>query len=55
VAKISFEGLGDESFKSEETFCQIFLELVHRALGFSTADKEYTALRYFKWVILNPI
>jgi hypothetical protein len=42
TAKISFEGLGDESFESAEAFCQIFLELVHRALRFSSAEKEYT-------------
>ncbi|MCL1816294.1 MAG: AAA-like domain-containing protein [Clostridiales bacterium] len=38
---ISFEGLGDESFTSPETFCQTFLELVQDALEFSKIDSEY--------------
>ena len=41
VASISFEGLDDESFDSPEAFCQVFLNLVHRALEFTEASNEY--------------
>ena len=38
---ISFEGLGDEGFATSASFCAAFMELVQRALQFTTADKEY--------------
>ena len=46
VAKISFEGLGDESFASAETFCLAFMELVQHALSLTMVEKEYTE----KWL-----
>ena len=49
VAKISFEGLGDESFESEEAFCLVFLKLMQHALGFSSAKKYYAK----KWFSSN--
>ncbi|MDR0220354.1 MAG: AAA-like domain-containing protein [Lachnospiraceae bacterium] len=42
VASISFEGIGDESFASPESFCPVFLERIARALGFANAPKEYS-------------
>ena len=41
VASISFEGLGDESFESPEVFCITFMEIVQKALTFTSAEKEY--------------
>ena len=41
IASISFQGLDDESFKSSEKFCPAFVELIHDALQFSSADEEY--------------
>jgi len=35
VILTSFEGLGDESFKDEATFCQTFLELIYESFEFS--------------------
>jgi hypothetical protein len=40
-ASLSFEGVGDECFASAESFCAMFLERMARALGFSSASKEY--------------
>ncbi|MCL1793582.1 MAG: AAA-like domain-containing protein [Oscillospiraceae bacterium] len=39
--KISFEGLGDESFASQELFCPTFVGQIARALQFTSAPKEY--------------
>jgi len=41
VLSLSFEGVGDESFVSEATFCRTFMELVHRALKFTDVPDEY--------------
>ncbi|MCL2160195.1 MAG: AAA-like domain-containing protein, partial [Oscillospiraceae bacterium] len=41
VVKISFEGLGDESFASPERFCPALVKQIVRALQFTSADKEY--------------
>ena len=41
VAKISFQGIGDESFASPEMFCPVFIKQIGRALKFSSASKEY--------------
>ena len=41
VISISFEGLGDESFASAETFCPVFIELIKKALRFSSAPAEF--------------
>ena len=38
IAFTSFEGLGDACFSSEEAFCAQFIDLVKRALGFSSAE-----------------
>jgi len=49
-ARISFQGLGDESFESVEAFCPTFLELIERSLRFSSVagEKDYIS----RWV--NP-
>jgi len=39
--KISFEGLGDESFASPEQFCPAFVGQIAKALKFTPASKEY--------------
>jgi len=41
VISISFEGMGDESFTSEEKFCQTFLDKISEALRFSDASEDY--------------
>ena len=41
VASISFEGLGEETFESQEKFCPAFLERICGALEFSGTDEEY--------------
>jgi len=41
VISISFEGMGDVSFASEENFCQAFLKRISNALRFSGVSKEY--------------
>jgi len=41
VVKISFEGLGDESFGSPERFCPAFVKQISSALRFTAATKEY--------------
>ncbi|MCL2162896.1 MAG: AAA-like domain-containing protein [Oscillospiraceae bacterium] len=38
---ISFEGLGDESFTTPDAFCAAFMELIRRALQFTSAEEEY--------------
>jgi len=40
-ARISFEGIGDESFKSPELFCSMFIELIHDSLAFTDVTNEY--------------
>ncbi|MCL2164833.1 MAG: AAA family ATPase, partial [Oscillospiraceae bacterium] len=42
VILISFEGLGDESFAKPAAFCATFMELIRRALQFTSADEEYS-------------
>jgi len=46
VASISFQAIGDESFESSATFCEMFLELIQEALQFTEAEESYTE----KWV-----
>jgi len=41
VASISFQGIGDEDFGSQEKFCPLFIKLIVSALRFSSATKEY--------------
>ena len=41
VASISFEGLGDGSFKSAAAFCRVFMKLIQRALKFIDVSEEY--------------
>ncbi|MCL1789773.1 MAG: AAA-like domain-containing protein [Peptococcaceae bacterium] len=41
VISTSFEGIGDESFKTPEAFCQAFLDLIQEALEFADVDKDY--------------
>ena len=41
VVSISFEGLGDESFATSETFCKKFMRLICRALEFSNVPEAY--------------
>jgi len=41
VVSISFERLGDESFKSTAAFCRAFMRLIHRTLSFADVSEEY--------------
>ena len=41
VASISFQAIGEESFKSVEEFCEMFTELVHEALQFAKTEENY--------------
>ncbi|MCL2158924.1 MAG: AAA-like domain-containing protein, partial [Oscillospiraceae bacterium] len=41
VTSISFEGIGDIPFESDENFCKSFVDSVCRALRFTSASKEY--------------
>ena len=41
VISISFEGLGDESFATAETFCQALIKQVVKALRLSSAPQAY--------------
>ena len=41
VISISFHGLGDLSFASEEIFCQSFLKKIKQKLRFTKVSKEY--------------
>jgi len=41
VISLSFQGLGDECFASEEAFCESFIEQVVHALQFTIASEEY--------------
>jgi len=41
VASISFEGLGDETFGSQELFCPMFIKRIVSVLRFSSAPKGY--------------
>jgi hypothetical protein len=41
-ASISFEGLGDETFVSQEAFCPTFVGQVAKALKFTPVSKEYS-------------
>ncbi|MCL2099573.1 MAG: GxxExxY protein [Oscillospiraceae bacterium] len=46
VASISFEGLGDDGFESQESFCTALIKRIYQALRFSSAPKEYRE----KWI-----
>lgn len=46
VASISFQGLGDNNFASDENFCATFMEKIQWALQFTNAEEEYVD----KWV-----
>jgi hypothetical protein len=37
---ISFEGLGDEAFENPAAFCRVFMDLIQRALRFSSAKDD---------------
>jgi len=39
--RISFQGVGDKSFESEEAFCKMFLGLIHDSLEFAPVEDEY--------------
>ncbi|MCL1918073.1 MAG: AAA-like domain-containing protein [Peptococcaceae bacterium] len=39
---ISFEGIGDRSFESQESFCPMLLRRISRALEFTSAPEMYT-------------
>ncbi len=47
--KISFEGLGDESFASQESFCMTFVELIGHSLRFTDVGDEYIS----KWSVCD--
>ncbi|MCL2159592.1 MAG: AAA-like domain-containing protein, partial [Oscillospiraceae bacterium] len=49
VASISFEGIGDTPFESEENFCKTIMESIQHALEFTDADKGYIS----EWVDEN--
>ena len=40
-ARISFQGVGDKGFESEEAFCKMFIGLVYDSLQFASVDEEY--------------
>ena len=40
-ARISFQGIGDKSFKTPEAFCKMFLKLVRDSLQFALVQSEY--------------
>jgi len=42
VASISFQAIGDKSFESEESFCEMFTGLVQEALEFAGIEENYT-------------
>jgi hypothetical protein len=39
--RLSFEGLGDESFASPEAFCRVFMKLVRDSLEFADVSDDY--------------
>ena len=41
VASISFAGIGDDGFESQENFCQMFLGMVRDAMELTVAPSEY--------------
>jgi len=41
AVSISFQGIGDEPFKSDENFCKSFIKQIVSALRFTSASKEY--------------
>ena len=41
VCSLSFQGMGDECFSSDESFCQSFVKQVSRALQFTSAQANY--------------
>ena len=42
VASISFQAVGYESFKSADSFCEMFTELIQESLEFAGTEKSYT-------------
>jgi hypothetical protein len=49
--RMSFEGLGDESFENSKTFCVTFMELVQRALHFTSLAEDEDYIN--KWMDLS--
>ena len=45
VIDISFEGIGDKVFESEEDFCKVFLELMSESIEFSHEEKSRELLK----------
>ena len=45
-ASISFEDTGVSAFDTEETFCDMFLDKISKALRFSSAEKDYSKKWY---------
>ena len=43
--RISFQGVGEKSFETEEAFCKMFLSHVYDSLQFSLVEDEYK----YKW------
>ena len=41
IISISFQGLGDSSFASDENFCRVFIRLVTKILKVMNIEKEY--------------
>ena len=41
ICRTSFEGIGDESFATPETFCQMLLSQIYDALEFTEVSEEY--------------
>lgn len=41
VVSISFEGLGETAFESEEEFCFVFIQQIYERLAFSSVTEEY--------------
>ena len=51
VISISFQGMGDKSFESEENFCLSFMELVKKSLNSANIPMEYKEAWFNKEVI----
>ncbi|MCL1918080.1 MAG: AAA-like domain-containing protein [Peptococcaceae bacterium] len=59
VISISFEGAGDESFVSQESFCHMFLRRISKALAFTSAPqadaKEWLSGDIFTFDLLSDL
>ena len=53
VISISFEGIGDESFKNAEFFSEVFIELILKSLN--TTNKEEKEKNNIRNATLNKI